>query len=793
MRAFDMTRLVLRILLLLTVLTPLAVASHVVFPFVFGKVLIFRGLVGLALTLFAGYVLWGILKRKSFASSFAFGQVVQFNAIRNPLFLSIVLFFLSFAASTFFAVNMYRAFWGDLERGEGLFGFLYYGAFLVLSLLVFERRDWIMYFRLALCVGVILIFYAVLQYVGVAQFPFARPPAERPGSLVGNPAFLATHMIFLVIFSGIVFSSAARNTFWRYAAVTISVLSLGTLFLTGTRGAILGVGAGALVALGYFVFRGGTPSLMLGKARVSYRAAAASILFLTFLFACVFWFSRSAPLWQNIPGLDRLARTAISDVRDPSTHTRLLTWKISWEAFKEKPLLGWGPENYLMAWQAHYDPDLALYGETWLDRAHNKVLDMLVMQGLFGLASYVALFAVLLYMGVKIGKETMGVHGFVPIFLAGMTAYAVQNLVLFDQIVSYTTLFALLGFVIAENSPNSRSLASQGGAAQEQNSALLGRIFCGIFSLGVAVFSLYLLYAYHLIPFAQAKAFQKSPGLGDVHLMVEKLGEAFYPYNYAQYTLRSHAYDAVYRDQFFYNDEYRTNPEFKSLVEFWEKIIEELVQKEPYDVRVFIRGIEMYDALGRDDERYYKKGEELIRKALLRSPNRQELYYHLALNLVKQGRIEDALAAVEKSIDLSPGVARAHFHYGLVLTAAGRDAEGQAELAKAEELNPTFDGFFPSDLNTLMLLYSSWGQNDKIAELALRSAERMLAGGMHVFPQKYYEIAFYYYLLEEDTERFVKIAEMLGKLGGLEEDMAVFIDLARNGRWQIIKNSIIIE
>ena len=54
-----------------------------------------------------------------------------------------------------------------------------------------------------------------------------------------------------------------------------------------------------------------------------------------------FWLTRDALVWQKIPGLNRLAQTKILDVNDPSTQFRLITWKLSWNAFKEKPIFGW--------------------------------------------------------------------------------------------------------------------------------------------------------------------------------------------------------------------------------------------------------------------------------------------------------------------------------------------------------------------------------------------------------------------------------------------------------------------
>ena len=55
--------------------------------------------------------------------------------LKNPIFLSLLVFFSSMTISAIFAVNPYRAFWGDLERGEGFFGIIHYFLFLKYSII----------------------------------------------------------------------------------------------------------------------------------------------------------------------------------------------------------------------------------------------------------------------------------------------------------------------------------------------------------------------------------------------------------------------------------------------------------------------------------------------------------------------------------------------------------------------------------------------------------------------------------------------------------------------------------
>ena len=57
-------------------------------------------------------------------------------------FIGFALFFVSLVVSALFADNGYRAFWGDIERGVGVFGFMHFYLFVILALAFFKDKDW---------------------------------------------------------------------------------------------------------------------------------------------------------------------------------------------------------------------------------------------------------------------------------------------------------------------------------------------------------------------------------------------------------------------------------------------------------------------------------------------------------------------------------------------------------------------------------------------------------------------------------------------------------------------------
>jgi tetratricopeptide (TPR) repeat protein len=125
--------------------------------------------------------------------------------------------------------------------------------------------------------------------------------------------------------------------------------------------------------------------------------------------------------------------------------TRLNAWKIAWNGIKEKPILGWGQENYIALYTVSQIP--AFEGHVMIDRAHNILIDWIINAGLLGLFSYLLIFGYVLYciwaifLQKRITKPV-----FVTLFTA-LIVYFIQNLFTFDTINTYLLYFALLAYI----------------------------------------------------------------------------------------------------------------------------------------------------------------------------------------------------------------------------------------------------------------------------------------------------------------------------------------------------------
>ena len=146
-------------------------------------------------------------------------------------------------------------------------------------------------------------------------------------------------------------------------------------------------------------------------------------------------------------------------------------WNMAWQGFKERPLLGWGPENYINVFDRHFDTRYfspsAGFG-AWFDRAHSIYFDYLVETGILGLLSFIGIWAVFYWYSLKLlisnnlqiiaqnfqqkrdsNKDVFDSRGLLiqrALIFALPISYLVQGIVLFDILPIYINLFMFLAF-----------------------------------------------------------------------------------------------------------------------------------------------------------------------------------------------------------------------------------------------------------------------------------------------------------------------------------------------------------
>ena len=441
--------------LYVSVFSVVVVMNSIFFPFIGGKDYFFRFAVELAL---ASVVLWWAFEAKKGE----LGRRVK-ALFKKPLVIATTIFAVIFELACLFAYDAHAAFWSNYERGEGGFQFLhYYLLFLLLAFLFTEEKEWKNIFKFSLVSAGLMILYGIAGNYSVNGFigPYAGATAPTgwwsklvegrfQGSL-GNSAYVDAYLLFSMFYVGYLWTSAKivgalkKSSVWLYS-ILLAVLAF--FFVLGqTRGAFLGLVAGLFAAVIYIIF----------ASKGKTRKWGGVILGVLVILGVGVYAVRNTKFVQSFPE-GRLLQISLSD---QTAQTRLWVWQEAWQGFKERPILGWGPENFTVVYDAHFNPKFYTPGqnsETWFDRAHSIYFDYLSETGALGLLAYLGIFAtffVMLFKKFNKERKAQGAEAHHKtalniqrgLLIALPIAYLVQGIAIFDVLPMYISLFMFLAF-----------------------------------------------------------------------------------------------------------------------------------------------------------------------------------------------------------------------------------------------------------------------------------------------------------------------------------------------------------
>jgi O-antigen ligase/Flp pilus assembly protein TadD len=589
---------------------PLYVSNDLFFPFITGKGFAFRVLVEIAAS---AYLVLAVLDKR-YRPQFSwllviFTGFVAWMAIANAL-----------------GVNPEKAFWSNFERMDGWVTLAHVFALFVVagSVLSVEKlwRKWWIYF---LSVATMVCAYGVIQLMGLAEI---HQGGVRVDASFGNAIYLAVYLMFSVLVAA--WLAIAAKGMFRNALIGFCALATIILFYTASRGALIGLFAGAGSAAGLWLLL--SRKEWMGKGGRGVRVAIGILLGLIALVGA-FFLARDTAFVQNEPALARLS-TLFSLSQE--LEVRMTLWGMALNGVAEDPVTGWGQEGFNQIFNKYYEPSL-YEQEPWFDRVHNTYLDWLVAGGIPALA----LFAALICLSVLYALRAPG-YGRAEraVVVGALIAYAVQAIVVFDNLFSYVPLVVLLAMVHAESSRPNKWLES---LAEPSNAAPLVAGAGGV----LAVIMVLMVNVPHM----------------------NAAGHLVYAITPRQDATESLGYfKAALADNSFASQEIR-----EQLAQFAGSSVAR--QDIPDQIKEEIASFAVAEMA--------KEIEELPNDARLR------MQYTLALEAA--GQKEEALAQVEKAIELSPGKQVLYINYGYKLVDLARFEEAKAALMKAYELDPSFD------------------------------------------------------------------------------------------------------
>ncbi len=282
------------------------------------------------------------------------------------------------------------------------FGGLTQAACLIIALIVAawtrgEENRIVPVFKAICWAGILAALYGIAQYFGWDPLldPLAYRAGEGPFTIVrppgpmGHSDYFAAFLLWPV-FLGLALARLELSSVWLGRASAL--LGAIAILLTGSRGAMVGLAAGAVVYA--FVAK---PNLRVWGATAALGAVVMGI----------FYFS---------PAGQMLRARAHWIGEDPAGGARLLLWRDSVRMASTHLWTGFGPDNFVAEFPKFQSVELAqAYPDFYHESPHNIWLDTLSGQGVVGLAAQLAMILLALWAGVRALKAK-------PEIASGLTA-----------------------------------------------------------------------------------------------------------------------------------------------------------------------------------------------------------------------------------------------------------------------------------------------------------------------------------------------------------------------------------
>lgn len=410
------------------------VTTSTLFPFIVGKYTYFRTAIDVALFFFVLALLFDT-HGKELATR-------TWKVIKSPIGIAAASFTVAVLLACIFGINPSFSFWSNFERGEGGFQILHFFFYFLLIASLFEtEHDWRRMMRWFFVGALLMVGYGVAANFGWGNFIGEKiSTTYRFNGSIGNSSYVAAFLLFSLCYVVYVFADSLRfRAVKKIASVdfllgAIAVIFLVFFFLAGTRGAFLGFVVTVIAALLYYAY-----------AHKAWRKWLISGVFVFAALVAVMIQYKDTAFVQAIPG-HRVFDISFSA---ETFSTRRIMWGVAWEGFKERPLFGWGPENYIKVFDQKFDTAYFVPSQqfgAWFDRAHSVTFDYLAETGAFGLLAFYSLFVAYYWRMFTAHKRPEAPWNTRSVFQKAILfalplGYFVQGIVLFDVLPMYINIF----------------------------------------------------------------------------------------------------------------------------------------------------------------------------------------------------------------------------------------------------------------------------------------------------------------------------------------------------------------
>lgn len=406
---------------LIVLLTPLIVMPGMFFPYIGGKAILLRIFASIG---FFSWITLAIINK-------------QYRPKITLISISMVGLIVVALISALTGVDTRLSLWSNFERMEGWWTLVHVAMLFLTATSVFDSNNWKWIWRTSLVVSVIVSINALSKFL--PSLFDNQLGLARPDSSLGNSTYLSVYALFHAFLAGWLVLKERIN-WYRWALAVYALIQLFLIVITQTRGTALGLAVAALFVLIFFAIKARRLSEDFNQVGIKVsesviRNLSVVIIITGLVIGSGLFLSRNSEFAQSNTLIKRFTNFSLTE---GTIKHRLVNWEMALQGFQERPIFGWGQENYSYVFAKYYD--LRMFdAEPWFDRTHNIYLDWLVTTGIVGFVLYL-----LLCVGVVIAiwrKEDFSLLERV-LFTSLFIAYFIHNAFVFDNLSSYM-LFAL--------------------------------------------------------------------------------------------------------------------------------------------------------------------------------------------------------------------------------------------------------------------------------------------------------------------------------------------------------------
>jgi len=570
-----------------------------------------------------------------------------------PLFLLLV----SLTVSALVGVDPATSFFSTVETGTGLV-FLYH-CFLFACITASQIR--VQHWQLLKSIFQAVLFSATMLAMmtfftggnGVFTTQSAMLNGSSGGAMMGNSLLAGAYFIFAV-FMAIILLVREQVVYKKILYVIgLATIALSPIYFNAA------IWKGAEISSSYF---------FIGEARIATVSLGIGVVLALLIWLC----TKKENITMRIVGVAGLVLMVIVGgvvaerivTRSSPLHAffvkesgnRTIDWRVSIKGVQEKPLLGWGPENFHVVYQKYFDPAVFNPGrgnEAWALHPHNNTFEVLVDGGIIGGVLYLIVIATLFVAVFRLYRRER-IDGKTCAALIGiLAAFIIQQQMIYDSIVSYTMFFFIIAVVAGLSDTFSVEGMNKRPAITDRDVYYLIGVTVTAIMIPVWIYLAYL-------PARKVEEFQR------VADMTSDMRAGAYEHLF--HSAGSYAINTdieFFADPLFFSyqgqkEQLKANSLYQNIaateLETFLTTVYPIWQHKQYDYHLTLSLIQLSNLQYylTDDAASLQHVDEYIERAVALSPTDPQIYFEYAQVLVYQKHVAGAKTMIDKALALNP-------------------------------------------------------------------------------------------------------------------------------------------